>query len=62
MSSAKLVSFAILEMGVGVAAWFKAEGEFGVDQVAYIHTEIALRMVTSPNRSAPDVWLPRSVH
>lgn len=53
VSSAKLVSFAILEMGVGVAAWFKTDGEFGVDQVAYIHTEIALRMVTSPNNSAP---------
>jgi AcrR family transcriptional regulator len=53
VSSAKLVSFAILEMGVGVAAWFKPDGEFGIDQVAYIHTEIALRMVTSPNNPGP---------
>jgi AcrR family transcriptional regulator len=50
--SVKLVSFAILEMGMGVAAWFNPEGELSVDQVAYTYAEIALRMVINPSRSA----------
>jgi AcrR family transcriptional regulator len=44
--SAKLASYAILEMGMGVASWFNPDGELSVDEVAYIYTEIALRMVT----------------
>jgi AcrR family transcriptional regulator len=49
VTSTKLVSFAILEMGMGVAAWFNPDGELTVDEVAYIYTEIAIRMVTSPS-------------
>jgi AcrR family transcriptional regulator len=44
--SAKMVTYAILEMGMGVAAWFHPDGELSVDQVAYAYAEIALRMVT----------------
>ena len=47
VSSAKLVSYAILEMGMGVAAWFNPTGEYTTDQVAYTYSEIALRMLTS---------------
>jgi len=49
--SAKLASFAILEMGMGVAVWFDREGDLSIDEVAYIYTEFALRMVTGS--SAP---------
>jgi len=45
--STKLVSFAILEMGMGVAAWFNPSGDLTVDEVAYIYTEIAIRMAKS---------------
>jgi AcrR family transcriptional regulator len=44
--SAKLVSYAILEMGIGVATWFNPQGELGVDEVAYVYAEMSLRMVT----------------
>lgn len=50
--SAKLVSYAILEMGLGVAAWFNPNGDLSVDEVAYIYTEIALRIVTERTPSA----------
>jgi hypothetical protein len=50
--SAKLVSYAILEMGMGVAAWFNPNGDLSVDEVAYIYTEIALRIVTERTPSA----------
>jgi hypothetical protein len=50
--SAKLVSYAILEMGRGVAAWFNPDGDLNVDEVAYIYTEIALRSVTERTPSA----------
>ena len=45
--STKLASFAILEMGMGVAAWFHPDGDLTADEVAYIYTEIAIRMMTS---------------
>src|ERR1700689_1565375 len=50
--SVKLVSFAILEMGMGVAAWFNPEGELSVDQVAYTYAEMALRIVINTSRPA----------
>jgi AcrR family transcriptional regulator len=43
--SAKLVSYAILEMGMGVAAWFQPGGDLNVDEVAYVYAEMAHRMV-----------------
>lgn len=50
--STKLVSYAILEMGMGVAAWFNPGGELSVDEVAYIYTGIALRIVTCQTPSS----------
>jgi len=44
--SPKLASYAILEMGIGVAPWFRSDGELSVDQVAYIYSDIAIRMMT----------------
>jgi AcrR family transcriptional regulator len=44
--SARLASYAILDMGIGVAAWFRAGGEHSVDRVAYTYAEHAIRIVT----------------
>jgi AcrR family transcriptional regulator len=44
--SARLASYAILDMGIGVAAWFRTGGEHSVDTVAYTYAEHAIRIVT----------------
>nr|WP_269329720.1 TetR/AcrR family transcriptional regulator [Kineosporia babensis] len=44
-TDARLVSFAILDMGMGVATWFRAEGEHDIDSLAYSYADMALRMV-----------------
>jgi AcrR family transcriptional regulator len=41
----RLASFAILDMGIGVAVWFRADGPYGVNQVAYAHADLAIRML-----------------
>ena len=48
--SARLASYSILDMGIGVATWFHEGGEFSADQVAYHYGDLALRMVGA----APD--------
>jgi AcrR family transcriptional regulator len=45
----RLISFAILDMGIGVASWFRADGPFSSDQIAYAYADIATRMVTDPD-------------
>ncbi len=41
----RLASFAILDMGIGVAVWFRADGPYSVNQVAYAHADLAIRML-----------------
>ncbi|MFI7701860.1 TetR/AcrR family transcriptional regulator [Nonomuraea sp. NPDC049480] len=49
--SAQLASYSILDMGIGVAAWYREGGEFSVDQLAYQYGDLALRMVgAAPQR------------
>ncbi|MGW4058096.1 TetR/AcrR family transcriptional regulator [Amycolatopsis sp. NPDC004747] len=43
--SARLASYSILDMGMGVANWFHDSGEFSVDQLAYQYGDLALRIV-----------------
>ncbi len=43
--SARLASYSILDMGMGVANWFHDGGEFSVDQLAYQYGDLALRVV-----------------
>jgi hypothetical protein len=52
--SARLASYSILDMGIGVATWFHAGGEFSADQVAYQYGDLALRIVgaSPPERVA----------
>ncbi|MET8852719.1 TetR/AcrR family transcriptional regulator [Amycolatopsis sp. NPDC004625] len=43
--SARLASYSILDMGMGVSNWFHDSGEFSVDQLAYQYGDLALRLV-----------------
>ncbi|MFB6676714.1 TetR/AcrR family transcriptional regulator [Streptomyces sp. NPDC056390] len=45
--SARIASYSILDMGIGVASWFHEGGEFSVDQLAYQYGDIALRIVSA---------------
>jgi AcrR family transcriptional regulator len=43
--SPRLVSYAILDMGMGVATWFRADGPHSVDVIAYAYAEYALAIL-----------------
>ncbi|MET9381360.1 TetR/AcrR family transcriptional regulator [Streptomyces sp. NPDC002928] len=45
VQSARIASYSILDMGMGVASWFHEGGEFSVDRLAYQYGDIALRIV-----------------
>jgi AcrR family transcriptional regulator len=45
VGSAQLASHAILDLGMGVATWFREDGELSENEVAWQHTEFALRLV-----------------
>lgn len=45
VSSARLASYAILDLGMGVAAWFREDGELPEDVVVWEYSEFALRLV-----------------
>jgi AcrR family transcriptional regulator len=54
--SPKLTAFGILEMGIGVANWFKPGGPMSAGEIAMRYGDIALLMVgakTTGNASAP---------
>ena len=44
--SARVTTFAILQIGVGVSTWFKPAGQLKVDDLCEIYEELARRMVT----------------
>lgn len=43
--SPQLASYAMLQMGIGISMWFKADGELSESQVAYYYGDLALRLV-----------------
>jgi AcrR family transcriptional regulator len=45
VSSSRLAAYAILEMGIGVAVWFRPDGEFSEAAVANRYGQFALRIV-----------------
>lgn len=45
VDEASIASFAILEMGVSVARWFRDEGRLTASAVAHRHAQLALNMV-----------------
>ena len=45
---ARLVSYAILDMGMGLASWYRPDGEYDIDALAYAYANLAAQMVGSP--------------
>jgi AcrR family transcriptional regulator len=43
--STRLASYAILDMGMGVAAWFRADGPHSADEIAYVYADQAMAML-----------------
>ncbi|MFF5229675.1 TetR/AcrR family transcriptional regulator [Dactylosporangium sp. NPDC000521] len=43
----RLASYSILDMGIGVAAWFRPDGPHSVEQVAYTYADQAIRMLSA---------------
>lgn len=43
--SPRLSAFAMIEMGMGVSLWFRADGPLSESQVAYYYGDMALRLV-----------------
>ena len=52
VKSARLASYSILEMGIGVATWFREDGPLSEAEVAYHYGEFALRIVGARERGA----------
>ncbi len=44
--SVRLATYALLEMGIGVALWFREGGSLTETEVAYIYGDLAVRLVT----------------
>jgi AcrR family transcriptional regulator len=52
----RLASYAILDMGVGVATWFRPDGVHSAAEIAYAHADFALAMLCrAPDTAALDV-------
>ncbi|MEV7731738.1 TetR/AcrR family transcriptional regulator [Streptomyces sp. NPDC088921] len=45
VNSVRLVSYAILDLGMGVAVWYREDGDLSENQVAWQYGEFALRLV-----------------
>lgn len=46
MRDSTVVALAILNMGISIAAWFRPDGALSAEEVADLHANLALRMVT----------------
>jgi AcrR family transcriptional regulator len=47
VASPRLASYAILDLGMGVAVWFREDGELSENAVAWQYTEFALRLLAA---------------
>ncbi len=45
--SVKLTVYALLDMGIGVAVWFREDGEFSADEIAYHHGDLAMQLLSA---------------
>jgi len=45
VESPTVASMAILDMGIGLSVWYSPNGPLTVDEIAYVHGDIALRIV-----------------
>ena len=56
VGSARLAAYAILDMGIGVATWFRSTGPHSADEISYAYADYALSMLApapSGNGSLP---------
>jgi AcrR family transcriptional regulator len=44
----RLVSYAILDMGMGLATWYRADGEYDVAKIAYVYANLGAQMAGAP--------------
>ena len=44
VTSARLASYAILDLGIGVSAWYRETGEYSEDALVWQYSEFALRL------------------
>jgi AcrR family transcriptional regulator len=56
--SPQLATYAMLQMGIGVSAWFREDGPLSEAQIAYYYGDMALRVVSVVSADVPAV-LPR---
>lgn len=52
-ASAQMSAYAMLEMGIGVALWYREDGPLSESEVAYLYGDMALKLVQPP-AAAPD--------
>jgi AcrR family transcriptional regulator len=45
VASVRLASYAILDLGMGVAAWYREDGELSEDEIVWHYGDLALRIV-----------------
>ncbi|MGH3757589.1 TetR/AcrR family transcriptional regulator [Actinophytocola sp.] len=45
VTSVRLASYAILDLGMGVAAWYREDGELSEDEIVWHYGDLALRIV-----------------
>ncbi|KAF0845194.1 TetR/AcrR family transcriptional regulator [Nocardia caishijiensis] len=45
VASERIASYAILELGMGVAVWFREDGEFSENEIVWQYVDFALRLV-----------------
>jgi len=53
LPDARLASYALLEMGIGVATWFRPDGPLSEDVVAYHYGDMALRLAGAASALSP---------
>ncbi|MFC8845918.1 MULTISPECIES: TetR/AcrR family transcriptional regulator [unclassified Micromonospora] len=53
--STRLASYAILDMGIGVAMWFRPHGELAEDEIVHQYGEMALRIAGSNHQSGSHI-------
>ncbi len=54
VASPRLASYSILEMGMGVAVWYREDGEYSEAQIAYQYADFALRLVGADGGRDPE--------
>jgi AcrR family transcriptional regulator len=52
VGSARIASYAILDMGMGISAWFKSTGELSESSIVYEYGEFALKLVSAVDQAA----------